>query len=76
MLAVPDNQGTEFIFAFGSNHKNNKGTLEVFVTTRKAGPVAFNYTHDGTTEVGRAQSMVGHKLVKGSLNLFLKGVLI
>lgn len=50
-ISVPDNVGTEFVFAFGSNYANTGGKLEVFITTRKDGPVAFNYTYNDTTQV-------------------------
>ena len=58
-ILVPDNEGREFIFAFGPNYERYSdsdwgGTLEVFITTRSATPVAFNYTSslDGITHVG------------------------
>ncbi|XP_067948898.1 uncharacterized protein [Watersipora subatra] len=49
---TPDNEGTEFIFPFGSNDENYGGSLEVFVTTRNAGPVAFNFTSKSVTTFG------------------------
>ena len=48
---APDNEGTEFIFAFGSNHPNYDGNLEVFVTTKSLLPVGFNYTIGNETQV-------------------------
>ena len=50
-FVAPDNEGTEFIFAFGSNHRNYDGTLEVFVTTKSLLPVEFNYTIGNETQV-------------------------
>ena len=50
-FVAPDNEGTEFILAFGSNHPNNDGTLEVFVTTKSLLPVEFNYTTGNETQV-------------------------
>lgn len=51
---APDHEGAEFIFAFGSNFENSGGVLEVFVTTRQTGPIAFNYTRNGKIEVSSA----------------------
>ena len=50
-FVAPDNEGTEFIFAFGSNHRNDDGYLEVFVTTKSVLPVEFNYTVGNETQV-------------------------
>ena len=55
---APDNEGTEFIFAFGSNHMNENGTLELFITTRKAGPIEFSYTYGNKTEVSSRVSVL------------------
>lgn len=61
-LVAPDNEGREFIFAFGSNSDNAGGTLEVFITTRQTGPVAFNYTSGGQTIVSRNKCPYFHIL--------------
>ena len=50
-IVAPDNEGTEFIFAFGSNYFMKGGRLEVFVTTRKINNVIFNYTYGNISEV-------------------------
>lgn len=43
-ISVPDNEGREFVFAFGANEQSG-GSLEVFITTRKSYAVTFNYTN-------------------------------
>ena len=50
-VSVADNEGTEFVFAFGSNYVNTGGVLEVFVTTRMDNLVHFNYTQGNSTAV-------------------------
>ena len=60
-IIVPDNEGTEFVFAFGSNWPNDGGSLEVFVTTRKTGPVAFNFTTNGVTLVSSYLLLISTK---------------
>ena len=50
-ISVADNEGTEFVFAFGSNYVNTGGVLEVFVTTRMDNLVHFNYTQGNITAV-------------------------
>ncbi|XP_067937267.1 serine-rich adhesin for platelets-like isoform X2 [Watersipora subatra] len=51
---VPDNEGTEFIFAFGVTQVWRKETflLEVFVTTQREGPVSFNFTSGNKVKYG------------------------
>ncbi|XP_067935398.1 uncharacterized protein [Watersipora subatra] len=54
ITTVPDNEGTEFIFAFGVTKIQKKGTvhLEVFVTTQREGPVSFNFTSGSKVKYG------------------------
>ena len=56
-IIVPDNEGTEFVFAFGSNYPNDGGSLEVFVTTKKPGPVFCNYTYNSITTVSYSRNL-------------------
>ena len=50
-VLAPDNEGTDFIFAFGSNYKNSWGSLEVYIATRYAHAVHFNYSYGNIVQV-------------------------